>query len=104
MIFVYMDEVGFMVCKIELFGFLCFECVGGFVQVIMVGFIVIFIGDKGLVMGCIGIKFYYFVKGDECMQLFFVDKLWIDIGVKDKDDVIWMGIQVGMFVILYNLL
>lgn len=31
MIFVYMDEVGFMVCKIEFFGFLCFECVGGLV-------------------------------------------------------------------------
>ncbi|MDN8940699.1 M42 family peptidase, partial [Staphylococcus aureus] len=31
-----------------------------------------------------------------------VDKLWIDIGAKDKDDAIRMGIQVGTPVTLYN--
>lgn len=54
------------------------------------------------VMGCIGIKSYHFAKGDERTQSPSVDKLWIDIGAKDKDDAIRMGIQVGTPVTLYN--
>ncbi len=97
-----MDEVGFMVRKIEPSGFLRFERVGGPAQVTMAGSIVTLTGDKGPVMGCIGIKSYHFAKGDERTQSPSVDKLWIDIGAKDKDDAIRMGIQVGTPVTLYN--
>lgn len=102
MIFAHMDEVGFMVRKIEPSGFLRFERVGGPAQVTMAGSIVTLTGDKGPVMGCIGIKSYHFAKGDERTQSPSVDKLWIDIGAKDKDDAIRMGIQVGTPVTLYN--
>ncbi len=46
-------------------------------------------------MGCIGIKAYHFAKGDERTQPPALDKLWIDIGAKDKADAERMGIQVG---------
>ena len=68
MIFAHMDEVGFMVRKIEPSGFLRFERVGGPAQVTMAGSIVTLTGDKGPVMGCIGIKSYHFAKGDERTQ------------------------------------
>ncbi len=53
-------------------------------------------------MGCIGIKAYHFAKGDERTQPPALDKLWIDIGAKDKADAERMGIQVGTPVTLYN--
>lgn len=102
MIFAHMDEVGFMVRKIESNGFLRFERVGGPAQITMPGSVVTLIGSKGPVPGCIGIKAYHFAKGDERTQSPSIDKLWIDIGAKDKADAEQMGIQVGTTVTLYN--
>lgn len=95
MIFAHMDEVGFMVRKIEPSGFLRFERVGGPAQITMPGSIVTLAGRSGDIMGCIGIKAYHFAKGDERTQPPALDKLWIDIGAKDKADAERMGIQVG---------
>lgn len=102
MIFAHMDEVGFMVLKIEPSGFLRFERVGGPAQITMPGSIVTLAGRSGDIMGCIGIKAYHFAKGDERTQPPALDKLWIDIGAKDKADAERMGIQVGTPVTLYN--
>lgn len=102
MIFAHMDEVGFMVRKIEPSGFLRFERVGGPAQITMPGSIVTLAGRSGDIMGCIGIKAYHFAKGDERTQPPALDKLWIDIGAKDKADAERMGIQVGTPVTLYN--
>ncbi|EHJ9581422.1 M20/M25/M40 family metallo-hydrolase, partial [Salmonella enterica] len=44
----------------------------------------------------------HFAKGDERTQPPALDKLWIDIGAKDKADAERMGIQVGTPVTLYN--
>ncbi|EGK8411713.1 M42 family metallopeptidase [Salmonella enterica] len=102
MIFAHMDEVGFMVRKIEPSGFLRFERVGGPAQITMPGSIVTLAGRSGDIMGCIGIKAYHFAKGDERTQPPALDKLWIDVGAKDKADAERMGIQVGTPVTLYN--
>lgn len=102
MIFAHMDEVGFMVRKIEPSGFLRFERVGGPAQITMPGSVVTLAGRSGDIMGCIGIKAYHFAKGDERTQPPALDKLWIDIGAKDKADAERMGIQVGTPVTLYN--
>lgn len=102
MIFAHMDEVGFMVRKIEPSGFLRFERVGGPAQITMPGSVVTLAGRSGDIMGCIGIKAYHFAKGDERTLPPALDKLWIDIGAKDKADAERMGIQVGTPVTLYN--
>ncbi|SUG66132.1 aminopeptidase sgcX [Salmonella enterica subsp. enterica] len=82
--------------------FLRFERVGGPAQITMPGSIVTLAGRSGDIMGCIGIKAYHFAKGDERTQPPALDKLWIDIGAKDKADAERMGIQVGTPVTLYN--
>lgn len=79
-----------------------FERVGGPAQITMPGSIVTLAGRSGDIMGCIGIKAYHFAKGDERTQPPALDKLWIDIGAKDKADAERMGIQVGTPVTLYN--
>lgn len=102
MVFAHMDEVGFMVRKIEPSGFVRFERVGGPAQITMPGSLVRLAGSRGSVAGCIGIKAYHFAKADERTQSPPLDRLWIDIGAKDKADAERMGIQVGTPITLYN--
>ncbi|GKX55205.1 putative aminopeptidase SgcX [Leminorella grimontii] len=102
MIFAHMDEVGFMVRKIEANGFLRFERVGGPAQITMPGSTVRLAGEFGPVPGCIGIKSYHFSKGDERTQSPGIDRLWIDIGASSKQDAEAMGVKVGTPVSLYN--
>ncbi|WP_159566303.1 M42 family metallopeptidase [Budvicia diplopodorum] len=102
MLFAHMDEVGFMVRKIEDGGFIRFERVGGPAQITMPGSTVRLAGEFGPVHGCIGIKSYHFSKGDERTQSPSIDHLWIDIGAADKQDALNMGIKVGTPVCLYN--
>jgi putative aminopeptidase FrvX len=77
MVFAHMDEVGFMVRKIEANGFIRFERVGGPAQITMPGSTVNLQGSKGSVPGCIGIKSYHFSKGDVRTQPPSIDHLWI---------------------------
>ncbi len=102
MVFAHMDEVGFMVRKIEDSGFLRFERVGGPAQITMPGSTVTLDGEFGPVHGCIGIKSYHFSKGDERTQSPTIDHLWIDIGAANKQDAARMGVKVGTPVCLYN--
>ncbi|AMG66449.1 M42 family metallopeptidase [Providencia stuartii] len=102
MVFAHMDEVGFMVRKIEPSGFIRFERVGGPAQVTMSGSVVRLAGEHGSIPGCIGIKSYHFAKGDERTQSPSIDQLWIDVGAKDKADAERMGIKVGTPITLYN--
>ncbi|MEY1580699.1 M42 family metallopeptidase [Providencia manganoxydans] len=102
MVFAHMDEVGFMVRKIEPSGFIRFERVGGPAQVTMSGSVVRLAGEFGPIPGCIGIKSYHFAKGDERTQSPSVEQLWIDIGAKDKADAERMGVKVGTAITLYN--
>ncbi|WP_318373151.1 M42 family metallopeptidase [Enterobacter sp.] len=102
MVFAHMDEVGFMVRKIEANGFIRFERVGGPAQITMPGATVNLQGSKGSIPGCIGIKSYHFSKGDERAQSPSVDRLWIDIGAANRQDALDMGIQVGTPITLNN--
>lgn len=102
MVFAHMDEVGFMVRKIEPNGFIRFERVGGPAQITMPGSMVTLQGSKGRLPGCIGIKSYHFSKGEERTRLPSVEDLWIDIGAASKADALSMGIRVGTPVTLSN--
>lgn len=102
MVFAHMDEVGFMVRKIEADGFIRFERIGGPAQVTMPGSTVTLQGSKGPVSGCIGIKSYHFSKGDERTQPPSIDQLWIDIGAANKQDALAMGINIGTPITLFN--
>lgn len=102
MVFAHMDEVGFMVRKIEPSGFVRFERVGGPAQITMPGSRVTLNTEQGPVPGCIGIKAYHFAKADERTQSPSLDKLWIDIGAHSKADAERMGVRVGTPITLYN--
>ncbi len=84
MLSAHMDEVGFIVTYICDNGFLKFTNVGGIDPKIAVGRAVR-VGENG-VNGVIGNKAVHLCRGEEENTVPKLDKLYIDIGAKDKEE------------------
>ncbi|MBQ3136139.1 MAG: M42 family metallopeptidase [Clostridia bacterium] len=84
MLSAHMDEVGYIVTYICDNGFLKFTNVGGVDSKVTLGNIVT-VGENG-VKGVIGSKAIHLCHGDEETTAPKLDKLYIDIGAKDKED------------------
>lgn len=97
MIFAHMDEIGFIVRKIEPDGFLRIERIGGVSTQILPGFVIDLLGKKGVVKGIIGTPAHHFIKPEDKFSVPQVEKLYIDIGAKSDEEVFQMGIDVGTF-------
>lgn len=83
MLAAHMDEVGFMVKKIEDDGYLRFAPVGGIDARVVLGRRV-FVGDN-MVPGVIGLKAYHLVSAEEEKVVPGFDQMYIDIAAPDKD-------------------
>ncbi len=84
MLSAHMDEVGYIVTYICDNGFLKFTNVGGVDSKVTLGKTVT-VGEKN-VKGVIGSKAIHLCKGDEETSAPSLDKLYIDIGAKNKED------------------
>ncbi|MBQ7118356.1 MAG: M42 family metallopeptidase [Clostridia bacterium] len=84
MVSAHMDEVGYIVTYICDNGFLKFTNVGGVDSKVTLGKAVT-VGENG-VNGVIGSKAIHLCKGEEEASVPSLDKLYIDIGAKNKDD------------------
>ena len=80
----HMDEVGLIITGIDDDGFLRFDFIGGVDRRVVIGKRV-YIG-KDRVHGVIGIKAYHHVDKDEEKDVPKLDELYIDIGVKSKEE------------------
>ena len=76
------DEVGFIITGITAEGFLKFSTVGGINTAVLTNRRVVINGET---MGAIGMRPVHLSKGDEGKKLPSADKLYIDIGAKDKE-------------------
>jgi len=81
MVTAHMDEVGFMISKIEKNGRLRFRAVGGFDSRILPAKAVV-VGPERL-PGVIGLKPVHLLKGDQAHQVGRIDTMTIDIGASD---------------------
>ena len=95
MIAAHMDEVGLMIKNIKKKGFLQFTKIGGIDDRVILAQKVIVQTDKGLLPGVIGSKPVHIQKEEEKKKVIDSDKLFIDIGARDKEEVEKMGVQVG---------
>lgn len=102
MVFGHMDEIGFVIRKIEDNGFLRIERVGGVNVNVLPGIKVDVIGERGLIPGVIGVKSHHYMKQDEKGHVPNIDELYIDIGAVSKDQVKELGIQVGCFACFHS--
>jgi putative aminopeptidase FrvX len=95
MIAAHMDEVGLMVKNIKKKGFLQFTKVGGIDDRVLLGQKVLVHTDRGPLAGVVGSKPVHIQNEAEKKKVIEADKLFIDIGAKDKESANKMGAQVG---------
>lgn len=98
MLFAHMDEIGFIIRKIEDSGFIRVERIGGVSTQILPGTYVKILG-KEPVMGVIGTPSHHFIKAESKFSVPAVNELYIDIGAASKKEVEDRGIRVGNMVV-----
>ena len=95
MIAAHMDEIGLMVKNIKKKGFLQFTKIGGIDDRVLLAQKVIVHTKKGPIEGVIGSKPVHIQNETERKKVIEVDKLFIDIGAKNKEEAEKMGVQIG---------
>ncbi|UCH02702.1 MAG: M42 family metallopeptidase, partial [Candidatus Bathyarchaeota archaeon] len=95
MLAAHMDEVAFMVTHIEEKGFLRFHTLGGMTVHVMPGQRIIFRGAKGNVQAIIGTKPPHIMTEEERKNLVPMENLFVDVGARNKEEVIEKGIDIG---------
>lgn len=93
-VFAHMDEIGFIIRKIEKKGFLRFERIGGVNTQILPGSYVNVLGKTEL-FGIIGVQSHHFMNPENKFKVPQIKDLYIDIGANSFDDVIRLGVNVG---------
>lgn len=92
----HMDEIGFMVKLITDQGFIKFAPLGGWPDQVVLSQRVVIRGSKGNVPGLIGSKPPHLMTPEEKGKLVKKEDMFIDVGAKDKKEVIEeLGIRVG---------
>ncbi|MBW2618317.1 MAG: M20/M25/M40 family metallo-hydrolase [Deltaproteobacteria bacterium] len=92
MIAAHMDEIGLMVKRIETNGFIKFTCLGYPNPIVLAGRGVLIDGRH---YGVIGARAWHTTPPEERNKLPKLDSLYIDVGAKDDEEVMKMGIGVG---------
>ncbi|WP_243354375.1 M42 family metallopeptidase [Bacillus litorisediminis] len=91
----HIDEVGFIVKKIEPNGLLRFEKLGGHDDRILLAQEVIVMAKSGELNGVIGTMSAHYVKFDDPSKVRKHAKLYIDIGATSKAEAEEMGVEIG---------
>lgn len=95
MIAAHMDEVGFMVKQITEQGFIKFTFLGGWVPQHLPSQRVVIKTNKGDIPGVIGAKPIHLMGEEERKRVTDKEKLYIDVGAKDKKEVERLGVRPG---------
>lgn len=94
MLTAHMDEIGFVVKKIDDKGFIRFAPIGGWFSQIALAQRVVLYG-KRKVYGVVGCKPPHVMKDEERKKAIEISDMFIDIGAKTKEEVVNLGINVG---------
>jgi endoglucanase len=81
----HIDEIGFLITRIDEKGFLWFEKIGGWDDQVVVGARVRIVNRNGQIQGVVGKKAAHLLKAADRDHVTDTDDLWIDIGAKDRD-------------------
>ena len=91
----HMDEVGFMVKYISERGFIQVVPIGGYDERILPGHIIKFKINNDFVEGVFSTLPPHVLSPDERQKPLKLDKLWVDVGVSSRKEVLKMGIKQG---------
>lgn len=96
MVFAHMDQLGFMVRRIEPDGFLRLERLGGIPEKVLPATPVQVQCENGdMVDGLIGVKSHHVTPADEKYKVDSYMNLYVDIGATSREQVVALGIEVG---------
>lgn len=95
MVFAHMDEIGFLVRRIEDNGLLRIERVGGVPEKCLQGQAVTVWGAHKLLPGVIGTRSHHLTPPEERLRIPSFDEIYVDIGVRDRKEAEQLGIRVG---------
>ncbi|MHA1397689.1 MAG: M42 family metallopeptidase [Candidatus Heimdallarchaeaceae archaeon] len=94
----HIDQIGFQISYIDDNGFLWIHPLGGFDTTTLPGKRVRVISDKGEFLGVIGKKAIHLMKPEERKKAPEMEKLFIDLGCKDKEEAL-TKVDVGDFAV-----
>src|SRR5690625_3686122 len=97
----HLDEVGFMVTRIDKNGFLYFQTIGGWWNQVMLAQRVTIMTKKGNVTGVIGSKPPHILSPEERKKPVEIKDMFIDIGASSKEEAESFGIRPGDSVVPY---
>lgn len=96
MVFAHMDQLGFVVRKIEPDGFLRLERLGGIPEKVLPGLrVLVETEDGGSVPGIIGLKAHHLTPAEEKYQVIPYGALYVDVGAASAEEVHRLGVEVG---------
>lgn len=90
----HMDEIGFVVKKIDDKGFIRIAPIGGWFSQIALAQRVVLYGKKKI-CGVIGCKPPHLMKDEERKKGVEISEMFVDVGAKSKEDVLSLGIDIG---------
>lgn len=97
----HLDEVGFMVTRIDKNGFLYFQTIGGWWSQVMLAQRVTIMTKKGNVTGVIGSKPPHILSAEERKKPVDIKDMFIDIGASSKEEAEAFGVRPGDSVVPY---
>lgn len=97
----HLDEVGFMVTKIDEKGFLRFQTVGGWWSQVMLAQRVTIVTSKGEVTGVIGSKPPHILSPEARKKPVEIKDMFIDIGATSREEAMEWGVKPGDMVVPY---
>ncbi|RYG74870.1 M42 family peptidase [Lentibacillus lipolyticus] len=97
----HLDEVGFMVTRIDDNGFVYFQTVGGWWEQVMLAQRVTIMTAKGDVTGLIGSKPPHVLSSEERKKTVKIKDMFIDIGAADKAEAQEFGVRPGDSIVPY---
>lgn len=91
----HLDEVGFVVRKIDPHGFLRVHRVGGTHDQVVAGQRIVLLGDDGPVPGVVGVKAKHLNTPEELSRSVGVDDAYVDVSAGSAGEVRAAGIEIG---------
>ncbi|WZX99531.1 M42 family metallopeptidase [Bacillus sp. FSL W7-1360] len=95
----HMDEVGFMVTKINEQGLVKFQTLGGWWSQVLLAQRVQIMTDNGPVIGVIGSTPPHLLQESQRSKPMPIEEMYIDVGADDKDNCIALGIKPGQAIV-----
>lgn len=97
----HLDEVGFMVTRIDDKGFIYFQTIGGWWSQVMLAQRVTIMTKKGDVTGVIGSKPPHILSPEARKKPVDIKEMFIDIGASSKEEASTFGVEPGDSVVPY---